>query len=176
MPPRIRVPSKAVHSSSAQPLRPYVCPQCRYGYASLATTPAPPISISPSISQPPPIADLSMFHQPGQIMHTNQEVQGGTWTHGLCDCSNIGTCCLGIICPCILYGKTQHRLSMKSRKEDPTNMLGYDTCNGSCTAMALLCGCQCKLSMAFILNLLLTPNYRASGYHPAHEDEKSVWN
>ncbi|KAK6814644.1 hypothetical protein RU639_009300 [Aspergillus parasiticus] len=29
-----------------------------------------------------------------------------------------------------------------SRKEDPTNMLGHETCNGSCTAMALLCGCQ----------------------------------
>lgn len=51
---------------------------------------------------------------------------------------------MGLLCPCILYGKTQHRLSLKSRKEDPTNMLGYETCNGSCTAMALLCGCQCK--------------------------------
>lgn len=103
-------------------------------------------------SQAPPVGDLSAFHQPGQIMHPNQEVQGGTWTHGLCDCSNIGTCCVGIICPCILYGKTQHRLTMKSRKEDPTNMLGYDTCNGSCTAMALLCGCQCNLSMPCVLN------------------------
>lgn len=98
-------------------------------------------------SQAPPVADLSVFHQPGQIMHPNQEVQGGTWSHGLCDCSNIGTCCLGIICPCILYGKTQHRLSMKSRKEDPTNMLGYNTCNGSCTAMTLFCGCQCKSAL-----------------------------
>jgi hypothetical protein len=37
---------------------------------------------------------------------------------------------------CILYGRTQHRLSMKSRKEDPTNMLGYETCNGSCRKLA----------------------------------------
>ena len=103
--------------------------------------PPPPVSAP---SQAPVVDDLATYHQPGQIMHPNQEVIGGTWQHGLCDCSNIGTCCLGLLCPCILYGKTQHRLSLKSRKEDPTNMLGYETCNGSCTAMALLCGCQCK--------------------------------
>lgn len=83
-------------------------------------------------------------HQPGQIAHPNQVIKGGTWSHSLCDFSDIGTCCLGILCPCILYGKTQYRLSMKSKKQDPTNLLGYGPCNGSCTAMALLCGCQCK--------------------------------
>lgn len=102
----------------------------------------PPPAAAPS--QAPAIDDLATYHQPGQIMHPNQEVMGGAWHHGLCECSNIGTCCLGLICPCILYGKTQHRLNLKSRKEDPTNMLGYETCNGSCTAMSLLCGCQCK--------------------------------
>jgi Cys-rich protein (TIGR01571 family) len=119
-------------------------------------------------SHAPPVEDLSAFHQPGQIMHPNQEVQGGTWSHGLCDCSSIGTCCLGIICPCILYGRTQHRLSMKSRKEDPTNMLGYDTCNGSCTAMTLFCGCQCKLSMpstSQITSLITTPGLLATIQH-----------
>lgn len=95
-------------------------------------------------SQAPPIDEWDSYHQPGQIMHPNQEVRGGTWSHRLCECSNIGACCLGVVCPCILYGKTQYRLSMKSKKEDPTNMLGYGMCNGSCTAMALLCGCQCK--------------------------------
>lgn len=102
----------------------------------------PPSAAAPS--QPPAIDDLATYHQPGQIMHPNQEVQGGTWNQSLCECSNIGTCCLGLACPCILYGKTQHRLTLKSRKDDPTNMLGYEVCNGSCTAMALLCGCQCK--------------------------------
>ncbi|KAJ5397445.1 hypothetical protein N7509_005558 [Penicillium cosmopolitanum] len=101
--------------------------------------PPPPASAP---SQTPAIDDLATYHQPGQIMHPNQEVMGGAWHHGLCECSNLGTCCMGLLCPCILYGKTQHRLSLKSRKEDPTNMLGYETCNGSCTAMALLCGCQ----------------------------------
>lgn len=102
-----------------------------------------PPPVAAGTSQAPAVDDLSSYHQPGQVLHPNQEVIGGTWSHGLCECSNIGTCCLGITCPCVLYGKTQHRLSAKSRKEDPTNMLGYQWCNGSCTAMALLCGCQC---------------------------------
>lgn len=98
-------------------------------------------------SQAPAIDDWRTYHQPGQIMHPDQEVQGGTWSHGLCDCSNIGTCCLGLVCPCILYGKTQYRLAMKSKKEDPTNMLGYETCNGSCSIMAFFCGCQCESNL-----------------------------
>ncbi|KAL4936010.1 hypothetical protein BDV06DRAFT_216991 [Aspergillus oleicola] len=113
---------------------------------------------SPSIPYfPPPVksatappatmaTDFGSYHQPGQISHPNQQIKGGGWNYGLCDCSGIGTCCLGFICPCILYGRTQHRLSMRSRKEDPTNMLGYETCNGSCTAMGLLCGCQWLLA------------------------------
>lgn len=122
-----------------------------------------PIAIVPDMNplqspqlprSPPPVAsttiqaaapnDIIAYHQPGQISHPNQEINGGTWNHGLCDCSRIGTCCLGLVCPCILYGRTQYRLSMKSRKEDPTNLLGFEMCNGSCMAMALLCGCQCK--------------------------------
>ncbi|KAJ5107219.1 hypothetical protein N7456_003894 [Penicillium angulare] len=108
-------------------------------------------------SFPPPTArdspqaqsteDSNTFHQPGQIMHPVQEVYGGGWSHGMCDCSNnIWACFLGLICPCVLYGKTQYRLNRKSKQEDPTNMLGYETCNGSCTGMALLCGCQCLLT------------------------------
>jgi hypothetical protein len=126
-------------------------------------------------SRPPAVEDLSSYHRPGQIMHPNQEVQGGTWSHGLCECSNIGTCCLGVICPCILYGKTQYRLSMKSKKGDPTNMLGYETCNGSCTGMGLLCGCQCKFNCGPRDNAVYLP-YRAACYHPAHSNEKGIWN
>ncbi|KAJ5269532.1 hypothetical protein N7505_005290 [Penicillium chrysogenum] len=97
-------------------------------------------------SHTPQPDDLGAYHQPGQTTHPNQEIKGGGWSNGLCEFSNFGICCLGLFCPCILYGRTQHRLSMKSRKEDPTNMLGYETCNGSCTAMGLLCGCQWLLA------------------------------
>lgn len=103
----------------------------------------PPTTVAP---QTPATLEMRSYHQPGQIQHPNQRVKGGAWSHGLGDCSNIWTCCLGFTCPCILYGKTQYRLSMLSRKEDPTNMLGYETCNGSCTAMGLLCGCQWLLA------------------------------
>lgn len=104
----------------------------------------PPTTTTPS--QAPAADEWSSYHQPGQVIHPNQEVQGGTWSHGLCEFSKIGTCCVGLFCPCILYGKTQYRLSLKSRKEDPTNMLGYETCNGSCSMMAFLCGCQCEFN------------------------------
>ncbi|KAJ5177794.1 uncharacterized protein N7500_000493 [Penicillium coprophilum] len=97
-------------------------------------------------SHTPQPDDLSAYHQPGQSMHPNQEVKGGGWSNGLCEFSSFGICCLGMLCPCILYGRTQHRLSMKSRKEDPTNLLGYETCNASCTGMGLLCGCQWLLA------------------------------
>jgi Cys-rich protein (TIGR01571 family) len=105
----------------------------------------PPPARAPTAPPPAP-TDPVGYHQPGQISHPNQQIKGGGWSHSLCDCSSIGTCLLGVVCPCILYGRTQHRLSRRSRKEDPTNMLGYETCNGSCTAMALLCGCQWLLA------------------------------
>ncbi|QQK44087.1 Uncharacterized protein family Cys-rich [Penicillium digitatum] len=97
-------------------------------------------------SHTPQQDDLSVCHQPGQTTHPNQQVEGGGWSSGLCEFSSFGICCLGLFCPCSLYGRTQYRLSMKSRKEDPTNMLGYETCNGSCTGMGLLCGCQWLLA------------------------------
>lgn len=87
--------------------------------------------------------DQDTSHRPGQVMHPSQQIRGGVWSHSLCDCSDVGVCCTGVWCPCILYGRTQYRLSMKSERKDPTNMLGYETCNASCTGMALLCGCQC---------------------------------
>lgn len=101
----------------------------------------------PSINQESqPVHETYPNHQPGQIAHPNQIVIGGHWSTGLCECTDIGTCCLGLSCPCILYGRTQYRLLRKSRGEDPTNLLGYETCNGSCTSMAVFCGCQWLLA------------------------------
>lgn len=92
----------------------------------------------------------TMTHRPGQIAHPTQLVRGGTWSYSLCDCSRISTCCLGILCPCVLYGKINYRLSMKRTRQEPTDLLGYRFYNGSCTAMAVLCGCQCKSDFIFI--------------------------
>ncbi|KAJ5952106.1 uncharacterized protein N7479_010519 [Penicillium vulpinum] len=133
----------------------------------------PPTRVATSHAPQPD--DLSAYHQPGQAIHPSQE--GGGWSNGLCEFSSFGICCLGILCPCILYGRTQHRLSMKSRKEDPTNMLGYETCNASCTGMGLLCGCQCKSNSNFNFSPVLglseicnaTEELRAKKEHNSHK-------
>lgn len=112
-------------------------------HSQLPQSPPPVATIA---TQPGVSDNVMVFSPPAQIPQPpNQGIESGMWNHGLCDCTGIGTCCLGLFCPCILYGKTQYRISMKSRKEDPTNLLGYEACNGSCMAMAMLCGCQCEL-------------------------------
>ena len=79
-------------------------------------------------------------HLPGQISHPNATVDP-EWKHGLCELDT--TCCIGLLCPCILYGKTQYRLSQKAQKHQATDLLGYETCNGSCMLMGVACGFQC---------------------------------
>ncbi|KAL9011019.1 MAG: hypothetical protein Q9173_004104 [Seirophora scorigena] len=79
-------------------------------------------------------------HRPGQAAHPNAAVEP-EWKHGLCEMDML--CCIGLCCPCILYGRTQYRITRKTQKEDPTNLLGYESCNGSCGLMSLACGFQC---------------------------------
>lgn len=45
-------------------------------------------------------------HRPGQIAHPNATIDP-EWKHGLCEVDTL--CCVGLCCPCILYGKTQYR-------------------------------------------------------------------
>ena len=80
-------------------------------------------------------------HRPGQVAHPNSAINP-EWRHGLCEPD--ATCCLSLFCPCIVYGKTQYRLSKKAQKQDPTDLLGYEAVNGSCGMMAVACGFQCK--------------------------------
>lgn len=100
-------------------------------------------------------------HLPGQAQHASQHIKGGTWKYGLCDCGDIGVCCTGIWCPCIIYGKTQYRLSQRSERKDPTNMLGYSMFNGACAAFAVLCGCN--LVLAAIQHSRLRKTYDIPG-------------
>jgi Cys-rich protein (TIGR01571 family) len=100
-------------------------------------------------------------HYPGQAPDLVQLIKGGTWNHGLCDCADIGTCCTGLFCPCILYGKTQYRLTQKSDRKDPTNMLGYEMLNGSCMSFAVLCGCN--FILAAIQHTRVRKNYGIPG-------------
>ena len=80
-------------------------------------------------------------HRPGQVSHPNAMVDP-KWKHGLCEVDTL--CCIGLLCPCVLYGKTQYRLSKRDQKQDPTDLLSYETVNGSCGIMAAACGLQCK--------------------------------
>lgn len=75
-----------------------------------------------------------------------QQTHGGTWTHSLCSCAEPSTCLTSLFCPCTVYSRTQYKLSQRSEKKDPTNMLGYNSINGSCLAWSLLCGINGILS------------------------------
>ncbi len=79
-------------------------------------------------------------HRPGQVSHPNASVEPH-WKHGLCEPDVL--CCMGLLCPCMVYGKTMYRLSRRAQKQDPTDVLGYESCNGSCGLFAAACGFQC---------------------------------
>lgn len=115
-------------------------PYSPHGFASGQTNNIHAI-FSPDAAHGPNGLDFSS-HQPGQITHPNMESKHSPkWTHSLCACSpDIGTCMTGLFCPCILYGRTSHRLSQKSAKKDPTDMLGHSSTNGHCMLMSLACG------------------------------------
>ena len=132
-------------------------------------------------------------HRPGQVAHPNSAVNPH-WKHGLCEPD--ATCCLSLVCPCMVYGETrtyirepfvisrpssksqikfsramqsterpkcpvafqlnsrdnkansdisiEYRLSRKAQKQDSTDLLGYESCNGSCGFMSIACGFQCR--------------------------------
>ena len=85
-----------------------------------------------------------------------------------------GLCCLGIFCPCVVYGKTQYRLSQKAQKKEATDLLGYKAVNGSCGLLAVACGFQCEHSQWNIR--LLANGSRALLVHPTYSDSEAVQN
>ena len=102
-----------------------------------------PLPQPPTYNPNSPVGPNAMLesHRPGQVTHPNSTVEP-EWKHGLCEIDT--TCCMGLFCPCMLYGKTQYRLSQKSKRQEATDLLGYEKCNGPCTFMALACGFQCE--------------------------------
>jgi Cys-rich protein (TIGR01571 family) len=87
----------------------------------------------------PPPTDPAQFSA-SIFTPSPQSIKGGSWQHGFCSCAEPSICMTALFCPCIVYGKTQYRLSLRDEKKDPTNMLGYTTVNGSCMAFGILCG------------------------------------
>ena len=100
--------------------------------------PHTPLVYSPDSLAGPNVAHET--HRPGQVSHPNAVVEP-EWKHGLCEVDTL--CCTGIFCPCVVYGKTQYRLSRKAQRQEPTDLLGYDSCNPSCGILAVACGLQC---------------------------------
>jgi hypothetical protein len=120
-----------------------------------------PTSNSPRTYQQPIFSPASLagpngvnpdLHQPGQVLHPNMTFPStiggkGEWNHSMCECSgDVGTCVTGVFCPCILDSRTAYRLNRRSEKKDPTDMLGFDSCNTRCTVMSIfgMCGLCCK--------------------------------
>lgn len=103
-----------------------------------AMTPRTPTYNPNSLTGP---NDATQIHQPGQVSHPNSHLDP-EWKHGMCELDAL--CCLGLVCPCMVYGKTQYRLTQKAQKREATDLLGYNSWNGSCGLMAVACGVQCS--------------------------------
>ncbi|KAF3929328.1 hypothetical protein AA313_de0209423 [Arthrobotrys entomopaga] len=86
----------------------------------------PPAQFDNGASQP---------HAPGQIAHPNQIFGAQTYKYGFCSCfGDIGSCCLGCWCPCMLYSRTHHRL----KTVPDSNLDAYSSCNGHCAMWCVL--------------------------------------
>ncbi|CAI6334185.1 unnamed protein product [Periconia digitata] len=66
-------------------------------------------------------------------------------------CSPIGTCCMAWFCPCILHGKTRHRVRNNG------DMSSYSCCNSSCMGFCGLLAC----GVGFILPWISRADMRA---------------
>jgi hypothetical protein len=84
--------------------------------------------------------DATDNHRPGQVSHPNAN-RDPEWKHGMCELDTL--CCTGLFCPCMVYGKTQYRLTQKAQKREATDLNGYERFNGSCGLMTVACGFQC---------------------------------
>lgn len=112
-------------------------PYSPHGFTSTQTNNLHAV-FSPDAAHGPNGLDFAL-HQPGQIAHPNMESSTSKeWSNGLFSCAP--ECLTGLFCPCLLYGRTAYRLSQKSAKKDPTDMLGHSTTNGHCMVMSLSCG------------------------------------
>jgi Cys-rich protein (TIGR01571 family) len=134
-------PNSAMKDSSGNNRTSYANePYSPHGFNSTQTNNLHAV-FSPDSAHGPNGLDFAL-HQPGQISHPNMEsVTSKDWSHSLCSCGpDPSTCLMGLFCPCILYGRTSYRLSQKSSKNDPTDMLAHSSTNGSCMLMSLSCG------------------------------------
>ena len=125
-------PAKKYHDRNYTPITP-TYPAPSHVPPLSPTTPRTP-TYNPHSLGGPNVSDPEN-HKPGQVAHPNAAVQPH-WHSSLCSPSS--TCCLGLAFPCVVYGRTQHRLTQRSKKYDPTDMLGHSVANSACVLMAAL--------------------------------------
>lgn len=115
------------------------------------TAPARRVDIQPDSQAPhfsgPPNSHFSVFSANGDLTSHIHASAGKTpsneFQNGLCSCpgSDISTCCTGVFCPCILYSKLQYRLGKRSKRANPTELLGWSKCDSACISFAALSLC-----------------------------------
>ncbi|XP_010111332.2 protein PLANT CADMIUM RESISTANCE 10 isoform X2 [Morus notabilis] len=102
--------------------------------------------------EPPPYIPLGQSDSEADIQHnkdplTHHRVSEGPsqWSSGICACcDDLQSCCIGLFCPCFLFGKN-------------AEFLGSGTLIGSCTTHFILCGLLstvcCLLTDGLLLGL-----------------------
>ena len=126
--PPIPQPHSPYHSPKEDPFaKPFPPPDP----SDIPKTPRTPTYNPHSLAGPNGAPEIN--HMPGQVSHPNSTINP-SWSSSLC--SPDSTCCLSLLCPCTLYGKTQHRLSQKAQKKEATDLLGHSRTNHSCAMMA----------------------------------------
>ncbi|XP_024031201.1 cell number regulator 5 isoform X1 [Morus notabilis] len=122
--------------------------------------------------EPPPYIPLGQSDSEADIQHnkdplTHHRVSEGPsqWSSGICACcDDLQSCCIGLFCPCFLFGKN-------------AEFLGSGTLIGSCTTHFILCGLLstvcCLLTDGLLLGLpaCFVASY-ACGYRRALRSRK----
>jgi len=102
-----------------------------------------PLPLSPGMQTSQPGPTMPMGFNPRNPKNMPVGLNGERdWSSGLCDCSNVGLCCLAWLCPCVVYGQIQTRLSYLTRNNRP-HPSGGDSCGSDCMVhgtLAVCCG------------------------------------
>ncbi|KAF3903079.1 hypothetical protein ABW21_db0202341 [Orbilia brochopaga] len=80
------------------------------------------------------------------------------WQHDTFSCfDDMGKCCLGFWCPCIMYGRIHYRLRH-------TNMEGHKDCNSICWSFCGLSACCLQWIMGTMQRSEIRHQYNLKGH------------
>jgi Cys-rich protein (TIGR01571 family) len=96
------------------------------------------------------------YQEPHQSYAQGLNVTSQKWENSLCNCSPLSSCCLAFWCPCMLYGRTEHRL------KDPS-MNGFSECNSGCLLFGLITCAGCSWVLAWFKRTEVREKYGIEG-------------